>query len=944
MKGLSLLWIALVFVSGASGDVRPDWLLNGSPYKATFRQHKESNEVVLSNGLISRTFRLSPNAVTVGFDNLVTGQSIIRGVKPEALVVIDGTPYEVGGLSGQPNYAFLRPDWVGQFKANSNAMQFTGMEIGEPEERMAWKRVRHHAPGMKWPPKGVSLQMDYRMPNPAAGTLGTAVVASPLGREILMADDFKKLDAAWRVHASKSHARSSFINEGKTAEIYTPANTAVFAQRDLLENTRLVEVEIDAGTDTSASWGPGLTLVWEDRRVKFYLRPGGNAQDNGMAMLGLFDGQNEVAPAGGTKGLDLSHPWTLRLRIEGDTVYAEAKPEGGIWKTYGKVALAPSTGAPKSVCIGKTSKIGDASDFSEPGEMVRLRILRFAAYGPVDRKWLAKKRETFAKANDIRVSVHYELYDGLPVLSKWITVHNNTDRTVTLNRFTSEILAAVEYGSAVEDRGVAFSPPNIHVETDYAFGGMTAANTARHSVHWVPDPQYKSQVNWLRQNPCLLEVRPTIGPDASIAPSDSFESFHAFILPFDSYDRERNGLAQRRMYRTIAPWITENPLMMHVRWSDWKSVKNAIDQCAEVGFEMVILTFGSGFNIENESEDYLAQMKKYSDYARSKGIEIGGYSLLASRRVGNGNDVVMPAGQSPTFGNSPCIGSKWGQDYFRKLYQFYKKTGFMLLEHDGSYPGDVCTSLDHPGHDGLGDSRWKQWKVISEFYKWCRSRGIYLNIPDYYYLAGSNKCGMGYREVNWSLPRSQQVIHSRQNIFDGAWQKSPSMGWMFVPLTQYHGGGAAATIEPLNEHLGHYQRMIRSNLGAGVQACYRGPRLFDTDETKAMVKAQVDWFKTHREVLEGDLIHLRRADGRDIDYWLNVNPGGKEKGLLMVYNPLDHEVKRTINVPLYYTGLESKVRIRYEDGTVREYTLHRDYSVDLEITVPASASTWVVME
>ena len=145
---------------------------------------------------------------------------------------------------------------------------------------------------------------------------------------------------------------------------------------------------------------------------------------------------------------------------------------------------------------------------------------------------------------------------------------------------------------------------------------------------------------------------------------------------------------------------------------------------------------------------------------------------------------------------------------------------------------------------------------------------------------------MGYREVNWSLPRAQQVLHTRQNIYDGAWTKLPSMGWMFVPLTEYHGGGAAATIEPLNEHLDHYEKMMMSNLGGGVQACYRGPRLYDTEETKAMVKASVDWFKKHRDVLEGDIIHLRRADGRDIDYWLNVNPGGKEKGLLLVFNPL----------------------------------------------------------
>lgn len=90
---------------------------------------------------------------------------------------------------------------------------------------------------------------------------------------------------------------------------------------------------------------------------------------------------------------------------------------------------------------------------------------------------------------------------------------------------------------------------------------------------------------------------------------------------------------------------------------------------------------------------------------------------------------------------------------------------------------------------------------------------------------------MGYREINWSLPREQQVVHTRQNVYDGTWTKTPSMGWMFVPLTQYHGGGAAATIEPLREHLDHYVRMMQSNLGMGVQAHYRGPEKLNRQAT-----------------------------------------------------------------------------------------------------------------
>ena len=40
---------------------------------------------------------------------------------------------------------------------------------------------------------------------------------------------------------------------------------------------------------------------------------------------------------------------------------------------------------------------------------------------------------------------------------------------------------------------------------------------------------------------------------------------------------------------------------------------------------------------------------------------------------------------------------------------------------------------------------------------------------------------MGYVETNWSLPRAYQEIIERQNIYDGTWQKTPSMGFMFVP-------------------------------------------------------------------------------------------------------------------------------------------------------------------
>ncbi len=537
------------------------------------------------------------------------------------------------------------------------------------------------------------------------------------------------------------------------------------------------------------------------------------------------------------------------------------------------------------------------------------------------------------------VEVHYELYDGLPLVSKWIVVRNGTAHAVRLNSFVSEILAAVEYESYVDDNP-RWELPSLYVETDYAFGGMGSKGGNR-GVQWEADPEYSSQVNYNRRTPCLLECRPPLGPDQEIAPGGSFESFRAFELAQDSTERERKGLAQRRMYRPIAPWVSENPVLMHVRSARPDAVKLAIDQCAEVVFDMVILTFGSGFDFESRDQQYQAHVKELADYGKSKGIVLGGYSLCSSRPAGTPADNTVGTN---AFGVAPCLGAQWGHDYLAQLKSFMENTGLAVLEHDGSYPGDTCAATNHPFHHGLEDSQWVQWKAITGLYKWCCANGVYLNIPDWYFLSGGAKTGMGYREVNWSLPRAYQEIIERQNIFDGTWEKTPSMGWMFVPLTEYQGGGAAATLEPLKDHLPHYEQRLANLFGAGVMACYRGPRLYDTDETKAVVKRWVDFYKKHREVLNADLLHLRRADGRDLDYFLHVNPAGKEKGLLMVYNPLGQEVTRTLRIPLYYTGKTAKAAVSERDGAAKTFKLDRGYSIELPVNVPARGVTWFVVK
>ena len=133
---------------------------------------------------------------------------------------------------------------------------------------------------------------------------------------------------------------------------------------------------------------------------------------------------------------------------------------------------------------------------------------------------------------------------------------------------------------------------------------MSSESCYEKSVWWLPDPEYKTIVNYNRIQPSMLDCKPMIGPAERVGPGKSFDSFRTWILVNDSSERERNGLAQRKMYRTISPWVTENPIFMHLRYSDNESVRKAIDQCAETGFEMLILSFGSRFNlIHNSLED-----------------------------------------------------------------------------------------------------------------------------------------------------------------------------------------------------------------------------------------------------------------------------------------------------------------------------------------------------
>ena len=693
-----------------------DWLVSPVMKPAQVYKSADNKDIILYNGLVKRTFRLSPNAACIDYKNMITGQQLLRAVMPEAVITINGKEYNVGGLYGQKEKAYLLPAWLDEFKKGDNDFRFVKFETN---------KLR---PFINWNAKG---------------------------------------------------------------------------------------------------WWASNTQ-----------------QPTGVLISFIY--KNDATPV-----------------------------------------------------------------------------------------------------KDLTVKVHYALYDGLPLIAKWVTIEND-GAVVKIDRVKNELLAMVEEESAVVGKPDKMKKQQgIYIETNYAFNNAMRYDISDQTLHWKIDSSYTSQVNYDYNTPCVLEVYPDKAPGIELKADESFTSVRSFELLMDSYDRERRGLAIRKMYRTIAPWTSANPIFMHLVSKNDEEVKNAIDQCAATGYEALILSFGSHINMEDSSADNIKRWKKNAAYAHNKGIKIGGYSLFSSRRISEEDDVINPVtGKTggAFFGNAPCFGSKWGLAYRDKIKYFFTQTGFDIWENDGPYPGDVCASTLHPGHKGLDDSQWRQMEIQKELYRWLNEKAVYINAPDWYFLDDTHKIAIGYREVNFSLPRENRKILNRQNIFDGTWEKTPSMGWGFVPLTRYQGGGPEAILEPLSEHIKDYEQLMMQYYGAGVQACYRGPRLYDTDATKQVVVGVINWYKKYRAILNSDIIHLRRADGRDWDGILHVNPALKTKGLLMLYNPLKESIRRTIQVPLYYTGLKNSALIGEKGKAMQSVRMNEKNEIQLSFTIAPESYTWFVIE
>ena len=566
---------------------------------------------------------------------------------------------------------------------------------------------------------------------------------------------------------------------------------------------------------------------------------------------------------------------------------------------------------------------------------------------------------------NLKLTVHYEMYESLPVLSKSFTLENGTGEPVLVDEIETEILAVPQ--DQIE---------NIHTESDYSFhianhapddchamGDHSKAinwDTPRHlagrtTTDWRLDPEHDS---WAHPTAIedkflghtfrnLMVSHIPVGPAQLVPPGQGFQSHITFELLQDSSDRERRSLGVRRMYRTLCPQVNESLLTAGSPAHDPAQIKRLLDQMGEFGFEGYCITCWPGVSHDNLDPTYVAKWKALADYAKAKGIIMSGYELMvASRGRGAEQDCIDPATGKPgsPFGQSVCLGTKWADDYYQRVWQFIDQTGFMGIAVDGPYHGCPCGSTAHLHHRGLADSQWVQWQCQKRMFEEEQRRGMTAGAPDWYFWNGQSCTSLGFREASANLPRELGLLLYRQYIYDGTWFKPPTMGGMGIGLIGTYTDDPRAMLEPLDQNLQWYELNLAQMLGSGCQPNLRANRLYDTERTRKMVRKWIDWYQQHRPILISDIIHVQRPDGRDIDCILHVNPQLKEKGLVMFFNPLDETITRKVRLPLYYTGLSDAAWIReQEKGEAKAYTLDRDYSVELAVTLPPRGLTWFLI-
>lgn len=391
---------------------------------------------------------------------------------------------------------------------------------------------------------------------------------------------------------------------------------------------------------------------------------------------------------------------------------------------------------------------------------------------------------------DVRLSLIYDLYDGVPLITTQmvVTLQAGSKSTALLSAAgVSQLSVNSPFGVYVaQGPYVPGNDVDGHENIESPSPWLQAKTDQAHSAvcMWSSNQFQSYNPNCPCEDEGASEPRVMCGAVVGqyLSASSSYSSFRALHIFTDSYDVERQSLARHRVTQLLAPHTMENPIFFHATNISSSGFVATVDALAAVGFEMLVYSFATGFDMENPSPEYLDSIAQQVSYARGQGIEVGGYDLIDLDRYDLPSywEEINSGGSSD--GNG-CFASGWYDKLTNLIYNFLNTTGLSMVETDGPYGGGTCYSTNHSHHRDNIDSIYAQTQLQNAMYTELRRRGVYINQPDNYFFYGGNRAAMGYNEYQYSLPRQRDLEISRAGMYDDFYMRLPSQGKILRLLT-----------------------------------------------------------------------------------------------------------------------------------------------------------------
>ena len=572
---------------------------------------------------------------------------------------------------------------------------------------------------------------------------------------------------------------------------------------------------------------------------------------------------------------------------------------------------------------------------------------------------------------NVTATVHYELFSGVPALSKWVELEN-TDPAAAVPLVSQIVLERVHVPWNLRTR--------LHAETAYmphqgernsmedggwypASGGYAANFTSLTSQPvsmWNYDAELMGPWGqdgaleyWydMGLNETLLEVKYPFGPGLTLNSSlppyyGKFETFRVYESLYDSDDLERSSLTRRKLLRATAPATTTDMMPAISVGGDSAAIRGAVDTIHPLGFKM-LHTSVDPFNFDPA---YLARVASDVAYAHARGIIVGFYVLLQNPPgMGPGQEAVNPdtgAGEGIA-----CFATAFHQAFRDKLLAFVQATGFDFMDTDGPYEQAPCGSTSHEHHKDLLDSQVAQFHDNVAWYQslWSAPNplslegvGVMVSCPDpYEQVAGTTMQPIGYTDAWGGVgERWEWLVTGRVYIHDGTLWKPPTNGAINLDLDR---AGAMATADDLQ----FLDTGLAQFLGVAGRAFQYGA-LYRNNASEAIWVKWMGLLQQYRAILAADIIHIRKPTGRSWDAMMHADATaapGMTRGFALFFNPTNASLPVAVRLSVYYCGFPpgAAVSMLWSNGTSASVPQDAFFGLPVSITLAPRGYDWVAL-